>query len=131
MEYQKITCQTILKNEPFKFRTRNWFEINDKSGGMSKASTNQIKFKTSKIRSDLYDYSDASNEILNSKLFEPKIKITVNTTNNNLKNNEIVVPLKHLGNFSKTLQMSLFNCEISLILIWSKYFIISNFINPR
>ena len=98
---------------------------------MCKASTNQIKFKTSKIRSDLYDYSDASNEILNSKLFEPKFKITVNTTNNNLKNNEIVVPLKHLGNFSKTLQMSLFNCEISLILIWSKYFIISNFINPR
>ena len=45
-------------HEPSKFRTRNWVEINDKSQWSFKAS-NQIKFKISMIRSNLYDYSDA------------------------------------------------------------------------
>ena len=45
------------QNEPSKFRKRNWVEVNDESRGMFKVS-NQIKFKTSMIRSDLCDYSD-------------------------------------------------------------------------
>ena len=44
------------QNEPCKFRKRNWVEVNDESRGMFKVS-NQIKFKTSMIRSDLCDYS--------------------------------------------------------------------------
>ena len=47
-----------MQNEPSKFRTRNWVEINDKSRGTYKAS-NQIKFKMSMMRSNLCDYSDA------------------------------------------------------------------------
>ena len=30
------------------------------------------------------------------------------------------MPLKHLGNFRKTLDISLINCEINLILTWSE-----------
>ena len=59
MKYWKV--MNFLDNthhEPSKFRTRNWVEINDKSQWSFKAS-NQIKFKTSMIRSNLYDYSDA------------------------------------------------------------------------
>ena len=36
------------------------------------------------------------------------------------KNLEIVVPLKHLSNFGRTLDMPLINCEVSLILTRSK-----------
>ena len=35
------------------------------------------------------------------------------------KNVEIMVPLKYLSNFWRTLEMPLINCEISLILTWS------------
>ena len=59
MEYQKK--QNLLDdttNEPSKFATRNWFEINDESWETYNVS-NQIKFKTSMIRSDLCDFRDA------------------------------------------------------------------------
>ena len=35
------------------------------------------------------------------------------------KNAEIIVPLKYLSNFWRTLEMPLINCEINLILTWS------------
>ena len=45
------------QNQPSKFRTKNWVEINDESRGTY--STNcQTKFKTSMLRSSLCDYSD-------------------------------------------------------------------------
>ena len=33
---------------------------------------------------------------------------------------EIIVPLKYLSNFWITLEMPLINCEVNLILTWSK-----------
>ena len=59
MEYQKIA--NSLDNtldEPFKFRTKNWVEINDESKG-SYNSVNYIKFKTKMLSSNLNDYADA------------------------------------------------------------------------
>ena len=41
------------------------------------------------------------------------------------KNFEIMVPLKYLSNFRRTLEMSLINCEINLDLNWSKNCIIA------
>ena len=59
MEYQKmINLLDDTTNQPSKFRIKNWVEINDGSREMYNAS-NQIKFKTLMIRSNLYDYSDA------------------------------------------------------------------------
>ena len=52
----------------------------------------------------------------NSVLFKFKEKITVKTGNNGGKNVKIMVPLKYLSNFGRTLEMSLINCEISLLL---------------
>ena len=49
-----------------------------------------------------------------------KAKITGGTGNNNTKNVEIMVPLKYLSNFWRTLEMPLINCEINLHLNWSK-----------
>ena len=45
-------------NQPTKFRTKNWVEINDDSRGTYNTNS-QIKFKTSMLRSTLCDYSDA------------------------------------------------------------------------
>ena len=54
MEYQKIINIINLldntQNEPSKFRSRNWVEINDGLRGTYNKS-NQIKFKTSVTRS--------------------------------------------------------------------------------
>ena len=42
------------------------------------------------------------------------------------KDVEIAVPLKHLSNFRGTLDMPLINCEVSLILTWSKHCVITS-----
>ena len=58
MEYQKI--ENLLgstSNQPSKFRTRNWIEINDESRGTY--TGNGIKFKATMSRSNLCDYADA------------------------------------------------------------------------
>ena len=51
--------------------------------------------------------------------FNFKIKITGETGDDGTKDVEIMVPLKHLSNFRRTLEMPLINCEINLILTWS------------
>ena len=68
----------------------------------------------------------------NSESFKYKARITENTYNvgvseegydpNNVGKNEteVVIPLKHLSNFWKTLNIPLINCEVELILRWSK-----------
>ena len=47
-----------LSNQPSKFRTKNRVEINDESRGTYNVNS-QIKFKTTKLKSSLCDYSDA------------------------------------------------------------------------
>ena len=39
---------------------------------------------------------------------------------------EVVIPLKHLSNFWRTLNIPLINCEIELLLIWSKTCVLAN-----
>ena len=51
--------------------------------------------------------------------FNFKAKMTGQTGYDGTKNVEIMVPLKYLNNFWRTLEMSLINCEINLILTWS------------
>ena len=214
MEYQKIAnlIDGNTLNQPSKFRTRNWIEINDKSRGAYNVNS-QIKFKTTMLKSSLCDYSDAYilvkgpisvnntavagaaanntnkkvifkncapftnciSEINNIQIdnakdidivmpmynlieysdnsakttgslwkyckdiparnangdiaifaenkttdsFKFKAKITGQTGNNGTKDVEIMVPLKYLSNFWRTLEMSLINCEVNLISTWS------------
>ena len=203
MEYKKIlNLLDNAQNEPSKFRTRNWAEINDASRETYNAS-DQIKSKTSMIRSNLCDYSDSyrllsgtititeeeaddtakqlnernkgvefkdcarftvcisninntqiknakdivnvmsihnlleysdnylktsrrlwqyyrndpNDNITQSELFKSNIKITGKASaDGNTKHVEIVVSLKQLSNFWRTLEMPLINCETSLIL---------------
>ena len=211
MEYQKIAnlIDDDASNQPSKFRTRNFVEINDESRGAYNFN-NQIKFKTIMLKSSLCDYSGAyilvkgtisvintaaqgaaanntnkkvifrncapfnncisetnNTQIDNAKdidivmpmynlieysdnyakttgslwqyckdipalnanddiiifaegnttdSFNFKVKITGRTGNNRTKDVEIMVPLKYLSNFWRTLEMPLINCEVNLIL---------------
>ena len=51
--------------------------------------------------------------------FKYKAKITGQTGDDGTKDVEIMVPLKYLSNFWRTLEMPLINCEVNLILTWS------------
>ena len=209
-----------VSNQPSKFRTRNWVEINDESRGTY--TGNDIRFKTTMLRSNLCDYADAyilvkgtititgnegppagrteaqllaarqaderdkgvtfkncapftkciskinntyidnaqdidivmpmynliensdnysktsgslwqyykddpNNNIADSESFKFKVKITGKTPNDgNTKDVEIIVPLIYLSNFWRTLEMPLINCEVNLILTWSKDCVITN-----
>ena len=220
MEYQKIAnLIDYTLNQPSKFRTRNWVEINDESRGAYNVNS-QIKFKTTMLKSSLCDYSDAYilvmgttsvnntaaagvavnntnkkvifkncapftnciNEINNTHIdnakdidivmpmynlieysdnyakttgslwqhckniparnnndeiiifrgnnatdsFNFKEKFTGQTGDDGTKNVEIMVPLKYLTNFWRTLEMPLINCEVNFILTWSSTCVITN-----
>ena len=213
MEYHKIAnLIDDTSNQPSKFRTRNWVEINDESRGTYNVGS-QIKFKTTMLKSSLCDYSDAyilvkgtititgagadaaarqaderdkgvvlkncapftnciseinntqvdnakdidivmpmynlieytdnyaktsgslwqyyrdelNNNLADSESFKFKVKITGKPPNDdNEKEVEIMVPLKYLSNFWRTLEMPLINCEVNLILTWSLTCVITN-----
>ena len=59
----------------------------------------------------------AENNLTNS--FNSKVKMTDQTGDDGTKTVEIMVTLKYLSNFWRTLEMPLPNCEINLILTWS------------
>ena len=210
MEYQKIAnLIDDASNQPSKFRTKDWVEINDESRGIYNVNS-QIKFKATMLKSSLCDYSDAYiivkrtitvnntaaegaaanninkkvmfkncapftnciSEINNTQVdyakdidivmrmynlieysdnyaktsgslwqyckdippvnnnnailgfteanltdsFNFKAKITGQTGNDGTKDVEIMVPLKYLSNFWRTLEMPLINSEVNLIL---------------
>ena len=59
MEYQKIAnLINDISNQPSKFRTKIWVEINDESRGTYNVNS-KIKFKTTILKSSLCDYSDS------------------------------------------------------------------------
>ena len=78
--------------------------------------------------------------ITNSESFKYKSSITGKTSGANQesgknteqgntetkKNLKIAVPLKHLSNFWRTLDMLLINCEVSLTLTWSGSFVLTD-----
>ena len=80
MEHYKIS--KLLNNLTVsKFLTRKWIEVNDLLSGQYSANNN-TRCKTSMLRSDLCDYSDAYTVV--------KGIVTVTGTNvNNLTNKEI------------------------------------------
>ena len=67
-----------------------------------------------------------------SKSFKYKTSATENTYDGNDVNKvgkretEIVIPLKHLSNFRRNLNIPLINCKVELILTWSKNCVLSD-----
>ena len=73
-------------------------------------------------------YRDDPNKIITDfESFKFKVKITGKTPAAcNTKDVRIAVPLKHLSNFWRTLEVPLINCATYLILTWSENFVISS-----
>ena len=68
----------------------------------------------------------------NNASFKFKTNLAGRTKNNGTQNVKIIVPLKYLSNFWRTVEMPLINCEINLILAWSnRCFIIDNLIDGQ
>ena len=116
-------------NQPSKFRTKSWVEVNDESRGTYNVNS-QIKFKNSTLRSSLCDYSDAyvlvsvtitvpntaapgsaannrkNITIKNSSPFTNCISVINNTQIDDAKDIDIVMPMYNLmeysDNYSKT-----------------------------
>ena len=62
-----------------------------------------------------------------SESFKSKARITGKTpADGNTKDAEIIVPLKYLSNFWRTLEMPLMSCEVEPILTWSEDCVISS-----
>ena len=82
-----------------------WNYYRDEPSNTLSTSTESFKYKTS-ITGNTYNVGDGDSGY-------DANKIDKNET-------EIVIPLKHLSNFWRTLNIPLINCEIELILTWSK-----------
>ena len=67
-----------------------------------------------------------ANPLANSASFSFKQKITGETGDDGGKDIEIIVSLKYLSNFQRTVVIPLVNCEINLVLTWSVNCVISN-----
>ena len=82
-----------------------------------------------KTSGSLWQYfkDEPNNDLRESEPFKSKVKITGKThVNNNEKDVAIMVSLKYLSNFWRTLEMPLINCEVNLILTWSSTCVITN-----
>ena len=92
MEYQKLAnLLSDASNQPSKYRTKNWVEINDESRGTYDVNS-QIKFKTTMLKSSLCNYSDAYILV--------KGTITVNNTGADANNTNKKVIFKNCSIFS-------------------------------
>ena len=64
-------------------------------------------------------------------MFNFKQNIAGWTENDGTKNFGIMVSLKYLSNFWRSLEISLINCEINLILTWSASYVTSITVAPQ
>ena len=82
-----------------------------------------------KTTGSLWQYfrDEPDDNIEDSESFKSKIKITGKTPDDdNEKDIEMMVPLKYLSNFWRTLEMPLINCEVNIILTWSSTCVITD-----
>ena len=84
-----------------------------------------------KTTDSLWNYyrDDPSNSLsLNPESFKYKASIVGKTQENNdsLTNAKVVIPLKHLSNFWRALNIPLINCGVELILTWCKNYVLAD-----
>ena len=79
----------------------------------------EYSYNYSKTSGSLWQFykNEPNNNLKDSESFKSKIKMTGKAPNNgNTKDVEIIVLLKYLSNFWKTLEMTLINWEVHLVL---------------
>ena len=102
------------------------YKLLEYSDNYSMTSESLWNYYRDEINDDENENDDNGNKINNnkttaSKSFHYKTKIIGSTPDNASRlNGEVVVPLKYLSNFWRSLDLPLINCEIELNLSWSK-----------
>ena len=120
METQKVTnLLNDLRNEESKFATKNNYNYSDISGSLRQ------------FRRDEVPDNNANLNVNNSRSFKYKAALVGKTTNaagrnSFVKDTKIVVPLKYLSNFWRSLEMTLINCKVHIELNWIEDCILSN-----
>ena len=85
------------------------------------------KYSKTSGSSQKYYKDDPNDNMTQSESFKSKARITGKTpADGNTKDAEIIVPLKYLSNFWRTLEMPLMSCEVEPILTWSEDCVISS-----
>ena len=90
---------------------------------MSMYNLTEYSDNYSKTSGSLWQYykDEPNDNIADSESFKSKVKITgKNPADRNTKNVEIIMSLKYLSKFWRTLEMLLINCEVNHILTWSR-----------
>ena len=118
------------------------------SKNYSKTTGSLWNYYRDELTDDRNTNNDPNKNVINSESFKYKTSVTGSTYNVNekitneegnvidnpaydankigKKEVEIAVPLKYLSNFWRTLDMPLTNCEVSLILTWSRKCVITS-----
>ena len=121
---------------------------NEYSKNYRKTTGSLWNYYKDELSNDTNNNNNPNKNIINSESFKYKTSITgiscdVNENISNARDNEInnpvydanksskkeveiAVPLKYLSNFCRTLDIPLINCEVSLILTWSKEYAVSS-----
>ena len=95
MEYQKITdLLGNVPNQPSKFRTKYWVEINNESRGTCNTGA-QIEFKTTILKSSFFDDSDDAYILVKGNIRVNNTGTAAAPTNRNKK-----VICKNCGSFT-------------------------------
>ena len=83
-----------------------------------KATDNFWNYYRDELSDDTNDNNSPNKNVFNSKSF--KCKTFYDEDKSGKKEVEIAVPFKYLSNFWTALKIPLINCEVSLILTWSR-----------
>ena len=92
-----------------------WNYYRDEPSNPLSSNSESFKYKTS-ITGNTYNVDEKITDDDGNEVDNPKYdanKVGKNET-------EVVIPLKHLSNFWRSLNIPLINCEVELILTWSK-----------
>ena len=106
----------------------NLLEYSDNFSVTSGSLWNYYRDQVSNYANEFYDNNNIinNNKTTTSTFFKYKTRTIKNTSNNNSRlNAEVVVPLKYLINFWRSLDLLLINSEMELDLTWSKFCVIS------
>ena len=126
------TCKTVI-NDVFVDRAKHiyiampMYNLIEYSDNYSDTSGSLWQFKRDEVPANNADLT-----IDNSQSFKYKAALlgktadAVNNTNSSVKDAKIVVPLKYLSNFWRSLEMPLINCKVHLELNWIEGCILSS-----
>ena len=96
-------------------------ENNNNNPNKNVTNSESFKYKTS-ITGSTYNVDAKITNVEGNEINNP----AYDANKSGSKKVEIVVPLKYLSNFRRTLDMRLINCEIELVLTWFKNCVITS-----